>query len=209
MKKVQLILINPEDDSKTTVVGEFTDEEVSTLKSYATYVEKLNTAQLLVRGISGISGIKAFGPEGMEISCPEYTDAELREVLLLLRPLILQREFASFQKVQSIIQKGFKNILVSNNMKMAMRRFEHGELSEYLQVSVAGHQLFDKSLVNTWLYSEQYHTDKEKIDKWEEITQALGEQNVRAVTMSHVLSMIRSIKFVEYVAGFIIADENS
>ena len=220
MKTVRLSLSNPDDGSKTEVSGEFSESDISTLESYSSYVENLNTSALLVRGTSGISRIEAFGPEGMKISCPSYSDLELREILMLLRPLILNEEFASFQNVQSIIKKGFKNRLVSDNMKLAMRRFESGELGEYMQISIAstldekaqivgGQQLFDKSLVKVWLNSEQYHTDQEKIEKWKEIKLSLGEENVRAVTMSHVLSMVNSIKFVDYVVRFIVTDNGN
>ena len=169
MKTIHLILIDPDNNVEHPVQGEFTEEQIEVLSAYSSYMDKVNSSALIVRGISGITDFPAFGPEGLDFNGPEYTDSELHELLHVLRPVILQEEFASFHKVQSILKKSFSNRIVSNQMKLAMRRFEHGELSEYMQIKVGGHELFSKSLIKIWLNAEQYHTDKEKREIWSDI----------------------------------------
>ena len=156
MKTIHLILIDPDNNVEHPVQGEFTEEQIEVLSAYSSYMDKVNSSALIVRGISGITDFQAFGPEGLDFNGPEYTDSELHELLHVLRPVILQEEFASFHKVQSILKKSFSNRIVSNQMKLAMRRFEHGELSEYMQIKVGGHELFSKSLIKIWLNAEQY-----------------------------------------------------
>jgi hypothetical protein len=119
----------------------------------------LNRAAIVERGIPEISRMNFAG--GTVLECAPYTDAELHELLHVLRPIILSREPASFEKMAGLLGKRFASDEMRKHLRAIRDIFEHGHLSRYMQVTVGGRELFKDETLKLWLNGEEYHQDSE------------------------------------------------
>ena len=81
-----------------SVSGDFTDADVATVEQYVAGMTRLRDTAFLRRGLPGITRIK-LTDNGLTLECAPYKDSELHALLHVLRPLILERERASFDRV--------------------------------------------------------------------------------------------------------------
>lgn len=204
MNTVSLTLRNSEDAIVATISGEFTPEDVMLLKRFAAAMERVRGTALLKRGLPAITNMKWSGA-GMEFSCEPYSDAELFELLHVLRHLILSQESASFEKVLALLGRRFSCREFGDHAKALRHLFENGELSSYMQVSVGGQPLFDGSLLRMWLNGTQYHTDEEKAAVWSKLEGSLESDNARALVMNQLHSRVNSLFLLDNLCNLILS----
>jgi hypothetical protein len=101
------------------VSGDFTDADVATIEQYVAGMTRLRDTAFLRRGLPGITRIR-FPDNGLTLECAPYDDSELHALLHVLRPLILMRERASFDRVASLIGRRFR----SRDSRITSRIFE-------------------------------------------------------------------------------------
>ncbi|MBS7724970.1 hypothetical protein I0E51_09695 [Pseudomonas lalucatii] len=144
-----------------TLSGEVSDSDWKILTKFLSHLDRATECSLIRRGIPKISGIKWEAGE-MKFNAESYSNAELYELLHVLRPLILHNEPASFGAVRATLGRCFKNKRFSNHLKELQHIFDHGQLAAFMQVSIGEQPLFDSSLLRIWLNGTQYHTEEEK-----------------------------------------------
>lgn len=174
------------------------------LKRFAAAMERVRGTALLKRGLPAITNMKWSGA-GMEFSCEPYSDAELFELLHVLRHLILSQESASFEKVLALLGRRFSCREFGDHAKALRHLFENGELSSYMQVSVGGQPLFDGSLLRMWLNGTQYHTDEEKAAVWSKLEGSLESDNARALVMNQLHSRVNSLFLLDNLCNLILS----
>jgi hypothetical protein len=181
MHKVALCLRNEEGIPVATISAVFTEEDLALFREFVHQMARVRTSSLLQRGMPTITNMKWEGASGMTLTCAPYTNAELHELLHVLRLLILKDEATSFYKVSALLGHRFSNRRFSDKVKTLRRVFEDGELKPYMQISVDDQPLLDESLLRMWLNGVQYHNDAEKAEAWAKLEQSLNSENVRAI----------------------------
>ena len=204
MKTIKLSLRGENDDVVSNVVGEFSEDELSLLRSYRECMPRVRTSTLLERGMPAITNMSLNNETGMTFTCAPYTNPELYELLHVLRPITLESESASFYKVSALLTRRFADRSFSDYVKTLRRVYDHGELSLFMQVTLNNQPLLDRSLLHTYLNGTQYHTDAEKVVVWAKIERALTVENARALVMNQLQSKVKSLFNLEYLCSLVL-----
>jgi hypothetical protein len=204
MLEVRLGLRVEVDDPVETVSSSFNDSEIDILRRFSTFVDRVRETKLLQRGMPAITNIECKAGEEMKWTCPPYADAELHELLHVLRPLILSREVTSFERITGMLGKKFDSEKSRRHLKLQRTIFEDGELKLYMQISLNDHPLLDDATLKLWLNGEQYHTDDEKAATWREIEKALTVENTRALVITQLQAKVKALFNVQYIVSLIL-----
>ncbi len=205
MKTVRLKLRGEEDQDLHEIVGEFTEEDLTLFEKYNGHVARLKETSLYKRGVPSITNMEWKAGAGMKFTCDAYTNAELYELLHVLRPLILEREPTSFVKVVALLGRRFKDKNYAAHQRTLRKMFEDGELSMYMQITVGEQPILDSSLLHIWLNGTQYHGDTEKADAWEKLETSLSSETARGVVITQLQSKIKALLFLEHEASLVLA----
>ena len=204
MLEVRLGLQTKAEDPVETVPGSFDDSEIALLRRYVEFVDRLRVTKLLQRGMPGITNMNWKQDKGMKWTCPPYENAELHELLHVLRPLILSKEATSFERITGLLGRKFDSEKFRGHLKLQRTIFEDGELKLYMQISLNDQPLLDDATLKLWLNGEQYHTDEEKAASWKEIEEALTVDNTRALVITQLKAKVKALFNVQYIANLIL-----
>ena len=205
MKTVRLKLRGEEDQVLHEIVGEFTHDDLTLFEKYKEQVARVKESALYKRDLPSITNMEWRAGEGMKFTCGEYTNAELYELLHVLRPLILEREPTSFAKVVGLLGRRFKDKNYAAHQRTLRKMFEDGELSMYMQITVGEQPILDSSLLHIWLNGTQYHGDAEKATAWEKLESSLSTQTARGVVITQLQSKVKALLFLEHEASLVLA----
>ncbi len=128
-----------------------------------------------------------------------YTNAELFELLHLLRPLILHREPASFSSVRAILGQCFRDKHLAAELKGIQFTFDHGHLARYMQIQIGEQKLFDETLLRLWLNGTQYHTDLEKAAAWRDFERSLTNDSARVLLMNQLRDKVNGLMLIAQI----------
>lgn len=187
-----------------TLTARFADDDIRILKQYADYMKRVRATTLLRRGLSGISRIQFDARIGLNFECAPYENAELHELLHVLRPLILEREAASFHQVAALLGRRFRDRRFSDHLKTLHQMFNHSDLSFYMQITIDAQRLFHETVLRNWLNGVQYHTDEEKAEAWHRLEQALTAPNARALVMDLLYGRVKALMCLEGVVNLLL-----
>ena len=143
---------------------------------------------------------------GLKIDCRPIENANLYELLHVLRPIILQRESCSFLKIRGLILRKFANDTLTAQFKTLLRLYEDGELSFYMIIDLAGFRkpLLSSKTLYLWLNAEEYHTDVEKSKEWRELCDYISNESSRAVVISLLHSKVKAILMLDDICEKVI-----
>lgn len=204
MLPVTLELRDDKNEIVGTVTAAFQPDDLTQFNQFVEAVQRLRNCALLQRGMPGIVNMEWTGEKGMKFTCAQYSDAELYELLHVLRPLILFKEATSFGKIAGLMGHRFSNKQFAQHLRALRSMFDHGELKAYMQISIGGQPLFDDSLIHTWLNGVQYHTDADKAKAWKEIEKSLSSDNARALVMNQLQSKVKAIFLLEHLVKLVL-----
>ena len=203
------LLLRGETNPPVDATGAFTPDDVALLQSFVQQVVRVRESTLLRRGMPGISGLNFDGATGFTITAENYTDAELFELLHVLRPVILEEERVSFHNIAALLGRAVSHQDFRAYLKTQNRVFRHGEMNLYMQVSVGDQPLFDESLLRLWLNGMQYHTDVQKAEAWKQLEAVLNESGSRALVISQLRGKVAAVFNIDYVARQVVAAANA
>ena len=193
MKIVRLKLTGEESAQVTEVDGTFSEDDLALLRTYIGHMDRVQATGLIARGMPFITNMEWTSGSMMKITCPPFTDSELYELLHVLRPVILESEAGSYQKISALLGRRFQNKTFAEHQKYFRHMFEDGELSMYMQFSIGKQKILDDFLLRIWLNGTQYHTDKEKANAWHMLEASLTPDNARAIVISQLHSRVKAL----------------
>lgn len=208
MKRIRLVAKDLEGKPIEPMDGEFYSGDFAILNRFIEFMSRVRTTALLQRGMPAISNIDVRPESGLTLTCFPYTNAELHELLHVLRPVILKNEPASFHNVSALLGRRFKNRKLASYIKLQRRVFEDGELSLYMQITVGDQPLFDESLLRLWLNAEQYHSDPDKSEDWRNLEKSLRTESARALIISQLQGKVTALFNLEHVVALIVAGDS-
>lgn len=194
LKNVNLTVRSASDGSIVEKVSAQIEEgDITLFKKFVAAVDRVRKCKLLDRGMSGITNINFTSSDGVKISYSPVEDFELFELLHVLRPVILERENVSFQKISSLVKSRYRNENVSKYVKSQAEIFSNGELQLYLQISINGNPVLNRTTINNWLNGTQYHFDSDKSESWKTMEGHLGSENSKAVIIDLLYGKVKAV----------------
>jgi hypothetical protein len=192
------------DEVVEEITTDFNVDELKLLSSFSDFVERIRASTFLTIGIPAISNIRWNEKEGLRFDCSPYEDSHMFELLHVLRPLILEKESASFSSILALLSKKFPSKNFKNHVRRIREVFEKGEYEAYFQISVGSQPLFDESTFKLWLNSQQYHTDKEKNIAWKRLEESLQSENARGYLITQIQGKVKAIFNLQYIVLMIL-----
>lgn len=207
MKNVALRIAAQEDPVGEAITASFDDADLALLQQYCASLDRLRETALLQNGLSPMTGL-SWTSAGMALTGKPYSNAELHELLHVLRPVLLANEAASYENASGLLGRRFKNKNLSKHLKAIRFIFDRGELASCMQVTIGDQKLFDDSILRLWLNGVQYHTDTEKAAAWAQIEKSLTTENARALVMNQLHGKVSALFRLEQLVKFVL-DEKS
>lgn len=204
MLKVKFNIQSSDMSEIECVEGEFTDKETEVLRCFIMYADRTSESRLLKNGLPMLKRM-TFPNGEFRIECEEYSNCDLYELLHLLRPLILDEEKASFEKVRVLIANKLKHQTIRSKIKEIKREFDNGIIAGFMQIKVNDVDLFCDRTFKLWLNGMQYHTDEEKREAWMKIENVLEGSNSRAYLITQIHSKINAIEKLYFLTKLILA----
>lgn len=204
MNTVELSRKNESGELVETISATFTPDDIQLFRSFVEHLSRVRTCTLLERGMPAVTNMKWESGSNMAFTCAPYTNAELHELLHVLRPVMLKREMASFHNIASLLGRRFASKDFSAHIKALRKVFDHGELSLYMQISINDQPLLHESLLDTWLNGTQYHTEAEKAAAWHTLEESLTKENARALVISQLRSKVLALFDLEYMVNLVL-----
>jgi hypothetical protein len=204
MTQVRLALRDEDGKTIEEISAEFQAADLSLLSSFVDWMSRVRSCSVMMRGMPSIRNIKLEAGIGLAFTSDPYTNAELYELLHVLRPLILQDEATYYGKVSKLLGGKFQSKNLSSLLKSLRKTFDHGELSMYMQITVNTQKLFDESILRIWLNATQYHTEADKLVTWQAIERSLATDNVRALVMMQLRGKLKALMDLEHLANLVL-----
>jgi hypothetical protein len=143
-----------------TVSVEIPDNEWQILLDFARYADQLESTEFVRAGIDDHCEIAADGSLGMTNPLPPVV--QLRELLHVLRPLILEKERTYYSRVTGILQRYIDHRLWRGFLKGYGRSFRADNSQQFFTVKVRNLVLNSEEALNLWLNGYEYHRDPDK-----------------------------------------------
>lgn len=138
-------------------------DEWQLLLDFASYADELETTEFLRAGINDHCEITVDGSIRVTRDLPPAS--QLRELLHVLRPLILQGEPTSYVRVVGILGKRIDHHLWRGFIKGYARSFRADNSQEFFTAKVGNLVLNSEEALDLWLNGYQYHRDRDKRDR--------------------------------------------
>lgn len=180
-------------------MGTLSDEEVATLAAYIGYVDALDALCLIKSGFEFGISFKIEG--GRTTFIPRHPDPEsVLAVLHRLRPLVLSREHASFERVSGILGRAFGDAIFRAVLKVIRITYDSAEpdLPRLISNDVV---LSSRATLFDWLNSYgEYHADQKKKAKLDKL---LGHVPDALSQHAFLMAIDGLVKGVQGLAGLV------
>jgi len=98
------------------IEASFSESEIEKLSQFIAYADRVSEASIFSTGIPMINRM-SFGPNGLILECNEYNNAQIHESLHVLRPIILEKENSSFEKIRNLLGQKFPHKMIKIKLK--------------------------------------------------------------------------------------------
>jgi hypothetical protein len=143
-----------------TVSVEIPDNEWQTLLDFASYADQLELTEFVQAGID--DHCEVTPDKSLRGTNPLPPVVQIRELLHVLRPLILEKERTYYSRVTGILQRYIDHRLWRGFMKGFGRSFRADNSHRFFTVRVRNLVLNSEEALNLWLNGYEYHRDPDK-----------------------------------------------
>jgi hypothetical protein len=178
--------------------GEFPPEEASVLREFHECSVAISSAEMLKTGWK--SSPLGWSKEGGFYSDDKTSISKIRELLHLLRPVILQSERTNFNKIINVLSRRMENEGVRSLLKRWKDGFSQKISQSAFTITANGLVLNSDEAFFLWLNAFEYHKDK---DKQAEFKKALGALPFEIAMNIFTNSIVEKIDATSRLAKFI------
>ncbi|MCC7064474.1 MAG: hypothetical protein IT456_16800 [Planctomycetes bacterium] len=144
-----------------TARGEFTEDEWNLLTRFQVLDEELRTARLLTHDPPWQLSV-GFDSYGQVASHNLPERIEIRELLHLLRPLILDSEPTAFYRIVNLLARHFTDDQFRRIFTAWRARFSGKDTQTSYRIEVGGLLINSERSLKLWLNAYEYHRDQDK-----------------------------------------------
>jgi hypothetical protein len=181
--------------------GEFSDSETSVLQRFRAYADDLATAALLEPPLWTLSVVFGTGGAIEEHNLPPRI--KVRELLHLIRPLILTSEATSFYTVLSIVRQQLPAEPYQRMFERWKRRFSGKEQKEVMRWEVGGRLVNSEATLLLWLNAFEYHRDEDKRAIVADLGKTMSFELLEGIFLGLIMDKCEAIallaKFIRYM----------
>lgn len=177
----------------------FNEREVSILETYHSNFVRMKSSRIFDGPFPAITNLSIRSDNGMVFEVSEFDRRDLYELLHVLRPFILKRESASFDKTISVFGKKLKGPLFRQSFKELRQLYNDGELSFIVRVSLNELPIFSDRVFSAWLNGVEYHRDEEKRLFIERLESQFGEKETLGIVVSILKSRVKAISALHHL----------
>lgn len=197
---------------KFSLTADFTDEELTQLEDYVKYVRELAQTRLGRYGFTSRLNIemKKDGEEWdtlFESTIPNWDD--IMAFLHRLRPLILKKEHASFEKVCGLIGKRLNNSYVRDFIKQQRFLYSGESFQSQMRIKVDDTIINSDTTLMKWLNACEYHRDKEKKAEIDFLMKMIPSHSLETLFIMHIADKADAIRNVCKLAMTILQTDGS
>jgi hypothetical protein len=194
----KLIVKNKATGEESLCDGEFTAEEWEILSDFRKCSEAISSAAMFQNGWK--SSPLGWSKETGWWSDDKTPDSHVREILHLLRPVILQDETTNYSRVINLLYRKMDK----DGIRTILNRWKDGffqKVSQSYFTLVANELVLnsDKAF-SLWLNAFEYHRDK---DKKAELEKALGDLPFNVAKNVFINGIVEKVDAVSRLAKFI------
>lgn len=171
----------------------FANDEIELFELFCKNYERLKSSRIFENGFPVMENLNICSENGIDCKISNFDQRDIYELLHVLRPFILAREPASFERVISIFGKNLKSKSFRASFKQIRQLFSDGEHSFLVNISCDGTSLFSNRLFNAWLNGHEYHGDAEKQELMEELEGKYGKSLVQGSIISILKGRVKAI----------------
>lgn len=188
---------------------DITESDKEILIAFIENVERVRRSRIIKEGLNSSLKINYNESKGFSISTSVPHDDDLHAVLHKLRPLILNDEKASFNRVCATINRVASSSYTNMILKKARKQYQ-GELlsSQFKIISNDTNLISEKTFMN-WLNAHEYHQDQAKKIKLEKITKGIGLDAARSIFISILIEKIKAAILLSEFASLIVGQSDS
>jgi hypothetical protein len=193
------------EDPPVRVSGELVDSEYSMLQLYFEKYAKLVSSPALAELTRSDAVVRWNGISALaSVDLPE--DDTMAVLLHRLRPFILSREPASFDKVLAMLRRRISRPEVREWLKEERAAFDGGNLTLGLKRGADSVRL-DRAL-SDWLNSHEYHSDDDKTATVTDLRSAFPRSLVDGLFVSLLVAKIQAIRSVAALSSIVLDRED-
>ena len=208
MHKVTFKITKLGSGEKVPVAAEFSDEEVECLRSYCQYVDELTAVKLVQDGIPCSVNLAYKQGEGTTLTSELPADEDVIVLLHRLRPLILNDEHSSFNRITGILGRRIDEPLVRQALKLQHEIYDGRAMQRQIIVSsrAEGGEIIINSerALFAWLNAYEYHRDQDKKREIDCYHQLLPLDHSKAFFLMLLSNKIRAIAAIAGLAGVVL-----
>lgn len=192
-KQISFFIENPDTSSKQKIEAIFDDAELNMLEGYLLQIEDLRKTKLIKHGFHPSLNLKWEKDIGFTVETELPPEDDLLALLHRLRPFILKQEFASFEKVASLLRKKFNH----NDFQPFLKYYRHLYQGKQIEsvMTIRSNDLIvnsEKTMMD-WLNAYEYHRDQDKKLKLKPIFEMFTHDGARAIFVMFVVDKIKAI----------------
>jgi hypothetical protein len=209
MHKASFKVTKPGSDEKDSVTAEFSEDEVECLRAYSRYVDELIAVKLVQDGVPCSVKLDYKEGEGTTVTSELPPDEDVVVLLHRLRPLILNNEHASFNRVTGILGKRIGEPLVRGAVKSQREIYDGRAMQRQIVVRSMAKDV--EIIINSekalfvWLNAYEYHRDQNKKREIDRYHQLMPLDHSKAFFLMLLSDKIRAIaaiaRFVNIILG--------
>jgi hypothetical protein len=158
---------------------------LAALLDYARYTEAIGQTQFALNART--SGKVRWLEDGSVVGEAQAPDVEIRELLHVMRPILLKDEATNFSRVANIVARRLDHPVIRQHIDDWKAAFGQKASQAVYQLTSGDLLLNSDEALDLWLNAFEYHRDK---DKQQKLGKQLGEMPVEAAKPLFVAGLI-------------------
>jgi hypothetical protein len=199
--KFEIQLTEKKTGTQTIVSAEFPPEEVQAFEAYYRYEEDLSTVKFLKDGASVALNVNYLDGIGTSFTAQLPPEEDIIVLLHKLRPLILNDEHGSYNKITGFIGRRFTDANVRSFLRHQRELYDGRSMQRNFQVQAGGIVINSENVLQDWLNAFEYHRDQDKRKALETLHTLLPLPASRALFLMLLSDKASAIFNIGYFIG--------
>jgi hypothetical protein len=213
MRKVRFTLRERSSNNEASVIAEFSDDEVRHLRAFRTYVNDLLSVKLVKDGVACAVNVDYKEGLGTTVTSQLPPSEEIMAMLHRLRPLILNDEHASFNRVCGIIGARIDEPILRRALKRQRQIYDGRSMQKQIIVTATADNsemvINSEKALFAWLNAYEYHRDEDKRKEIDRFHQLLPLDHSKAFFLMLITNKIRAIETLARLVDLILGEADT
>lgn len=199
MNNISITIV--ENDNRTVLEFEISNDELSILKDFFENFESLERTDVVKNGLITQFKLNYEHGKGLSFSSKLPTDDEIAVFLHRMRHFILNNECCSYNSVTGIIGRRIKDDRIKKIIKRQRTIYDGRKYNDMISIYHNEVLLTSDTALFDWVNAYEYHSDRSKRIQIEERFKNIG--GLDAAKALYLSMLTEKLKAISAIAGFI------